>query len=64
MTKPLTPKDAVRFLTLHDPDLTSEQVKQRLEWLGFEVTTFTVNHFRTYFRDDMRFLERIGDAEG
>ena len=51
----------IKFLSLHDPDLTNEQVQQRLGWLGLEsCTTFLISSVRRSFRDDMRFLKRIG----
>ena len=57
----LTTKDAIRFLTLHDPGLTPAQIQERLVWLGLsECTTFVISHFRRSFRDDMRFLRRVG----
>ena len=59
--RPLTVSDAIRYLTLMDPDLTNEQVQQRLEWLGLEsCTTFLISCVRKSFRDDVRFLKRIG----
>jgi hypothetical protein len=61
MTKTLTPKDAVRYLMLHDPDLTSKQLQDRLKWLGLpELTTFTISNFRRSFREDLNFLKRAG----
>ena len=57
----LTVMDAIKFLSLHDPDLTNEQVQQRLGWLGLEsCTTFLISSIRRSFRDDMRFLKRVG----
>jgi hypothetical protein len=60
-TRNITVKDAIRFLSLLDPDLTNEAIQQRLEWLGLpECTTFVISHMRRSFRDDMRFLQRVG----
>ena len=56
----LTLKDAIRYLMLYDPDLTSAQIQERLVWLGFDVTKFVVSHFRSSFRDDVRFLRKLG----
>jgi hypothetical protein len=57
----LTLKDAVRYLTLHDPNLTPEQIQQRLDWLGLpECTLFLISQIRAGLRSDMRFLERVG----
>ena len=57
----LTVTDAVRYLTLHDPDLTNLQIQDGLVWLGLpECTTFVISHMRRSFRDDMRFLRRVG----
>jgi hypothetical protein len=54
-------KDAIKFLSLHHPDLTNLQVQQRLEWLGLpECTTFTISCIRRSFRDDVHFLKRVG----
>ena len=61
MTMYITVKDAIRYLTLHDPDLTNEAIQQRLRWLGLsECTTFVISCIRRSFREDMRFLERVG----
>jgi hypothetical protein len=60
-TKPLTYKDAIRYLVLMDSSLTSEQIRKRLDWLGLpSCTTFVISQIRAGFRDDMRFLERVG----
>ena len=60
-TKPLTPKDAIRFLTLLNPDLSNEQIQQRLDWLGLpSCTLFLISAIRASFRDDARFLEKVG----
>ena len=60
-TRLLTSKDAIRFLTLMDADLTPAQIQQRLVWLGLpECTTFLISSIRRQFRDDVRFLRRIG----
>ena len=57
----LTVMDAIKFLSLHDPDLSNEEVQQRLGWLGLEsCTTFLISSIRRSFRDDMRFLKRVG----
>ena len=59
--RPLTVTDAVRYLTLMDPDLTNLQIQDRLVCLGLaECTTFTISHMRRTFLDDVRFLRRIG----
>lgn len=61
MTKTLTTKDAIRFLSLHDRDLTNTQIQQRLDWLGLpECTTFTISCVRRSFREDVHLLERVG----
>jgi hypothetical protein len=59
--RPLTSKDAIRYLTLMDADLTNEEIQQRLGWLGLEsCTTFLISCTRKSFRDDVRFLRRVG----
>ena len=59
--KPLTARDAIRFLSLHDPNLTNKDIKDRLEWLGLpECSTFLIGQIRGSFRSDMRFLKRAG----
>jgi hypothetical protein len=48
-TKPLTSKDAVRFLTLLNPDLTNAEIQLRLDWLGLpECTTFLIAQIRVW----------------
>jgi hypothetical protein len=60
--KPLKTRDVIRYLSLLDPDLTNEQIQQRLEWLGLvpTCTTFVISAIRKGLLDDMRFLERVG----
>ena len=59
--KHLTPSDVIRFLTLHDPDLTAAQIQDRLEWLGLEkCTTFLITQIRGAFLRDLHFLTRLG----
>ena len=59
--KPLTVRDAIRFLTLLDDGLSNAQIQQRLEWLGLPpCTLFLISQTRACLRDDMRFLERAG----
>ena len=60
-TKPLSFKDAVRFLTLWNSDFTNVQIQERLEWLGLEkCTTFLIAQIRSGLRSDMRFLKQVG----
>ena len=60
-TKPPTIRDAIRFLTLWNPDLTNVQIQQRLVWLELpECSTFLIASIRSSFRDDVRFLKRVG----
>lgn len=57
----LTHKDAIRYLTLLAPDLTTEQIQQRLDWLGLPpCTLFLISTIRSGLLSDMRFLERAG----
>lgn len=58
--KPLTVMDAIKYLTLYDPDLTSLQIQDRLKWLGLDSCTTFLISIRRSFRDDMRFLKKIG----
>ena len=57
----LTSTDAIKYLTLHDPDLTAAQIQQRLSWLGLpEASLFLVSQIRGQFRRDLHFLEKVG----
>ena len=60
-TKTLTRKDAIKYLTLHDPDLTNAQIQTRLQWLGLPpCTTFLIAQIRGGLRDDVRFMKKVG----
>lgn len=59
--KPLTVRDAVRYLALMDDGLSNEQIQQRLSWLSLPSRTlFLISRIRSSLLDDMRFLERAG----
>jgi len=59
--KPLTSKDAIRFLTLLDAGLTNKQIADRLDWLGLpECTSFLIAQTRSSLREHVRFFDRVG----
>jgi hypothetical protein len=59
--KPPTIKDVIRYLVLMNPDLSNEEIQLRLDWLDLPpCTLFLIAQIRAGFRDDVRFLERIG----
>ena len=60
-TKTLSVHDAIKYMTLHDPDLTNSQISDRLNWLGLpECSVFLVGQIRGQFRRDLYFLKKVG----
>jgi hypothetical protein len=61
MTRTLTTKDAIRHLVLCDPDISVDDIADRLDELDLHVPTkFYIATFKRKLRDTMRFLRKQG----
>jgi hypothetical protein len=53
-------KSAVKNLLAHEPDLTVEQIRARLNFGAVTVSTTTLSGFRTEFRHSLRVMRDAG----